>query len=61
MTVALTRHFENLRSLLACYSNIQNSLNCTIDLPTVSVTGATADWNSLLSLLATTQSVETSR
>ncbi len=60
MTVALTRHFENLRSLLACYTNLNSGAGCTITLPTVTVSGASAPWNKLYSLLATDQSIETS-
>jgi len=61
MTVALTRHFENLRTLLSCYTNLVAGLNCTIDLPAVNGVTPTSFRAKVYSLLATTQSIETSK
>ena len=62
MTVALTRHFENLRSLLSCYSNLRFGNDCTLDLPTtVDVPGVSAFQNKTISLLMTPQAREISK
>jgi len=52
MTVALTKNFENLRSLLSCYTNILGGTSCTI-----TVSGSTQQ-DQILSLMDTDQAYE---
>jgi len=61
MTVALTKNFENLRSLYTCYTNLLvPGGTCTITVPNniTATDGQTADQNKILSLLVTEQAYE---
>jgi len=59
MTVALTKNFENLRSLFSCYTNLgpSGTGTCTITLPPLTATGNTAK-DKILSLMITEQAKE---
>lgn len=62
MTVALTRHFENLRTLLSCYTKLQSGENCTIDISTnVTIVASTELAKKKLSLMLTSQAREISK
>jgi len=58
MTVALSRHFENLRTLLSCYSKIADGSSCTVE-NSVQVTVSTNSEDSrILNLMRTSQAIE---
>jgi len=59
MTVALSRHFENLRTLLSCYSKFVAGNTCTV-VPAVPIDDPlkTNEQNSILNMMRTNQAKE---
>jgi len=58
MTGALSRHFENLRTLLSCFIKIEGGSSCTAETtPQVSVDSDPIQ-NRVYNLMRTTQSTE---
>jgi hypothetical protein len=58
MTVALSRHFENLRTLLSCFSKIQDGLTCTVSAANGKAFSTNAITNATMNLFRTTQAIE---
>jgi len=58
MTVALSRHFENLRTLLSCYSKLNTGGTCTVAPTTSKPVSTNSTKNSILNLMRTDQAKE---
>jgi len=58
MTVALSRHFENLRTLLSCFTKNKPDGNCTVVPTTTKVISTDSAQNKIYNLLRTTQALE---
>jgi len=58
MTVALSRHFENLRTLLSCYSKLRKNENCTVAPASPKTISTDTAQNKIFNLLRTTQAIE---
>jgi len=59
MTVALSRHFENLRTLLSCYSKIIVYGSCTVENSAqITVSGVIDQQSHVMNLMRTSQAIE---